>query len=197
MRIIRAANHRVVPWKNDGGITREVLVEPDPHDQGAFLWRISIATVAAPGPFSRFPGIDRSIAVLDGAGMRFDVDGEAVTLGPEDAPFRFSGDAEVRADLVAGETTDLNVMTRRDAFAHRMTRVRCDGLVEAQGAGDINVLLFTGPVTAAGAPLGGLDALVGLGRGERVGVRSEQPCDMMVIAISRIADGFISAVSRG
>ena len=77
MRIIRAEEHRVVPWKNGGGITREVLVEPDPADPAQFLWRISIATVAAPGPFSLFPGVDRSIAVLEGAGLRLDVDGEA------------------------------------------------------------------------------------------------------------------------
>lgn len=188
MRIIRAAEHRIVPWRNGGGITREVLVEPDPADPAQFLWRISIATVAGPGPFSRFPGIDRSIAVLDGEGMRLDVDGTAVTLRRDSLPFAFSGDLDVRSELIGGATTDLNAMSRRDAFAHRMTRLRCDGLVVGEGAGDTTVFLFTSPVTVAGAPLDRFDALSGLGRGEKVRVRTEQPCDMFVIAIERKAE---------
>jgi uncharacterized protein len=186
VRIVRAAEHRVVAWKNGGGLTREVLVEADPGDPTQFLWRISIATVAAPGAFSLFPGVDRSIAVLDGAGMRLDVDGEAVTLTPHDPPFRFSGDADVHAELVGGETTDLNVMTRRDTFSHRMTRVRCDGLIVAEGVGDKNVLLFTGQATVAGAPLNRFDAVLDLGRKERMRVHAEEPCDMFVIAVEAI-----------
>jgi environmental stress-induced protein Ves len=187
MRIVRAAEQRVVPWKNGGGLTREVLVEPDPDDPAQFLWRISIATVAQAGPFSRFPGIDRSIAVLDGEGMRLDVDGELVTLLPGDEPFRFSGDADVQSDLIGGATTDLNVMSRRGMFAHRMTRVRCDGLVEPAGPAEMNVLLFAGPATIAGAALDRFDALAGLGRGEKIRVRAEQPCEMFVIAIEAAA----------
>lgn len=183
MRIIRAAEHRIVPWRNGGGLTREVLVELDPDDPAQFLWRISIATVTEAGPFSRFPGIDRSIAVLDGEGMRLDVDGTAVTLLRGDEPFRFSGEAEVRSQLIDGETTDLNAMTRWDRFSHRMTRVRCDGLVVPAGPAETNVLLFTGPVILAGAPLDRFDALAGLGRGEKIRVRAERPCEMFVIAI--------------
>jgi environmental stress-induced protein Ves len=183
MRIIRAAEHRVVPWKNGGGLTREVLVEPDPTDPAQFLWRISIATVAEAGPFSRFPGIDRSIAVLDGEGMRLDVDGEAVTLLRGDEPFRFSGEAAVQSELIGGETTDLNAMTRRGMFTHTMTRVACDGLVVPQGMAETSVLLFAGPVTVAGMPLGRLDSLVGLGRDEKVRVRAEERSEMFVIGI--------------
>lgn len=187
MRIIRAAEHRVVPWKNGGGLTREVMVEPDPADPTQFLWRVSIATVAEAGPFSRFPGVDRSIAVLDGAGMRLYVDGELMVLTPDDAPFRFPGEAVVRSELLAGETTDLNVMTRRDAFSHRMTRMRCDGLVVVQGAGDTNVLLLNGPVTVVGAPLHRLDALVALGRGEKIRVQANHSCEIFLIEIEPVA----------
>jgi environmental stress-induced protein Ves len=183
MRIIRAAEHKVVPWKNGGGITREVLVEPDPADPAQFLWRISIATVALAGPFSRFPGIDRSIAVLDGEGMRLDVEGESVTLLPGDEPFAFSGDSEVRSELIGGETIDLNVMTRRGAFTHQMARLRCDSLAVATGLGETNVLVFTGPATVAGAPVDWLDAMVGLGRGEKVRVCASKPCWVLVIGL--------------
>jgi len=188
MRIIRAAEHRVVPWKNGGGLTREVLVEPDPADPAQFLWRVSIATVAEAGPFSRFPGIDRSIAVLDGAGMRLDVDGEMVTLLKGDPPFRFTGEAEVRSELLDGATTDLNAMTRRGRFRHRMERVRCEELTVPTGGAETNILLFTGPVTVAGMPLDRFDALVGLGRGEKIRIRAEKPSDMLVIAIERMGE---------
>jgi environmental stress-induced protein Ves len=183
MRIIRASDHRVMPWKNGGGATREVLVEPDPDDPAQFLWRISIATVAQAGPFSRFPGIDRSIAVLDGEGMRLDVEGESVTLLPGDEPFAFSGDLDVRSELICGKTIDLNVMTRRGAFTHQMARLRCDSLSVATGLGETNVLVFTGPATVAGAPVDWLDAMVGLGRGERMRIRADGPCDVLVIGL--------------
>jgi environmental stress-induced protein Ves len=183
MRIIRAAEHKLVPWKNGGGLTREVLVEHDPADPGQSLWRISIATVAQAGPFSRFPGIDRSIAVLDGEGMRLHVDGQAVTLRPDSAPFAFSGDLDVQSEMIGGETTDLNAMTRRGMFTHTMTRLRCDGLVVAEGTGETNVLVFTAPATVAGAPVDRLDAMVGLARGERIRVQAAQPCVVLVVGI--------------
>ena len=36
----------------------------------AFDWRVSVADVAADGPFSRFPGVDRVLVLIAGAGMR-------------------------------------------------------------------------------------------------------------------------------
>jgi environmental stress-induced protein Ves len=186
MRVIRASDHRVVPWKNGGGLTREVLVERDPVDPAQFLWRISIATVAQAGPFSRFPGIDRSIAVLDGEGMRLNVDGEAVTLRPDSAPFAFSGDLDVRSEMIGGETVDLNVMTRRGVFRHRMERVACDGHVVPTGKAQMNVLLFTRPVTVAGMPFDRFDALADIARGEKVRVRAEEPCEMFVIGVEAV-----------
>ena len=37
-----------------------------------FAWRVSIARIDASGPFSRFPGHERTILFLDGAGMVLD-----------------------------------------------------------------------------------------------------------------------------
>ncbi len=47
----------VTPWKNGGGETREIICVPAPD--APFLWRASIATLQADGPFSpswRRPG---------------------------------------------------------------------------------------------------------------------------------------------
>lgn len=56
------------PWRNGGGTTRELLAWP----RGAAEWqlRISVADITRDGAFSRFDGIDRGFAVVDGAGVR-------------------------------------------------------------------------------------------------------------------------------
>ncbi|MBN0683270.1 HutD family protein, partial [Pseudomonas aeruginosa] len=54
----------VTPWKNGAGETREIICVPAPD--APFLWRASIATLQADGPFSPFPGVDRVITLLAG-----------------------------------------------------------------------------------------------------------------------------------
>lgn len=124
LRIQRFDEHLKMPWKNGLGITREVISRPASDGLGGFDWRISLATVGASGPFSVFAGIDRTIAVLEGDGMQLMVDGRREPpLLVDSPPFAFSGDAEVQADCLGGETLDLNVMNRRGRFVHRMTKI--------------------------------------------------------------------------
>ncbi len=52
------------PWKNGGGVTREIVCQPPGAGLAAFDWRVSIATIASDGPFSLFAGIDRVITLL-------------------------------------------------------------------------------------------------------------------------------------
>ncbi|MBB4278636.1 HutD/Ves family protein [Rhizobium mongolense] len=127
MQILRAANHRRMPWKNGGGETVEVAVSPQGATLGDFDWRISMATVAFDGPFSIFPGIDRTLSILSGSGMTLEIDGHApVDLAQQSPPFAFAADIAVTAQLMAGPITDLNVMTRRDAFMHEVERLRIE-----------------------------------------------------------------------
>lgn len=124
MRIVRAADRKVMPWKNGGGTTTEIAIWPEGASLGDFEWRISTAVVATDGPFSRFPGIDRTLAVLDGGGIRliFD-DGEIVALDQTAQPHAFAGDKPVTGLLAAGPITDLNVMSRRGLWSHTMVRL--------------------------------------------------------------------------
>jgi environmental stress-induced protein Ves len=103
------------PWKNGGGVTREIAVMPEGAGMAEFDWRISVADIAADGPFSAFPGIDRQIALLEGAGVRLRADdgGFDHRLDQVGAPFAFAGETGVHASLVDGATRDFNVMTRR------------------------------------------------------------------------------------
>jgi environmental stress-induced protein Ves len=102
-------------WKNGAGITREVAVSPPGAPPDAFDWRVSVAEVEQDAPFSVFPGIDRCIVLLRGAGMLLrGAEGELVhRLDRRHEPFHFSGDLPLDATLLAGPSSDFNVMTRR------------------------------------------------------------------------------------
>lgn len=128
------------PWKNGGGTTREIAVWPPEAGLGMFDWRVSIGTVAANGPFSMFPGMDRTIVLLDGAGMRLrSADGSvAHRLDEPHEPFAFSGDAAVDCILIGGPASDFNVMTRRDGWVVDV-RVFEEGLT--LGAAEYGVLM--------------------------------------------------------
>ncbi|MBY5691618.1 HutD family protein [Rhizobium leguminosarum] len=128
MRILRAGDHKRMPWKNGKGETVEIAVFPPGASINDFDWRISMATVAEDGPFSIFPGIDRTLAILDGNGMVLDVAGSTpVLLTTTTDPLSFPADIPVAARLEDGVITDLNVMTRRDGLAHTLIRVDVDG----------------------------------------------------------------------
>ncbi|MBR0697712.1 HutD family protein [Bradyrhizobium lablabi] len=125
MRIVHAIDCRTTPWKNGGGATTEIAVEPPGASFDDFDWRISMARVASDGPFSKFAGIDRTLAVITGHGLALTIgDATALVLDGDSDPIRFAGDVPTSARLLGGEIVDLNVMTRRGRFEHRLRRIR-------------------------------------------------------------------------
>ena len=102
------------PWKNGLGRTRELAVEPPGTGMEDFLWRVSVAEVDSAAPFSAFPGIDRSIVLLDGAGFEMTLDDRRThALTEPFVPFDFPGEAHVAVTLADGPTRDFNLMLRR------------------------------------------------------------------------------------
>jgi environmental stress-induced protein Ves len=75
---------------------------------------VSIATIAASGPFSVFAGVDRTIMLLEGDGVRLQAEGFDRRLDQPHDPFAFPGDASVDCTLLGGVSSDFNVMSRRD-----------------------------------------------------------------------------------
>ncbi len=126
--IVRAGDHRVMAWKNGGGSTAEIAVFPREATLGDFEWRVSMAHVGADGPFSSFPGIDRTLAILNGDGVVLAIDDrDPVTLTPTSQPLSFSADARTTCALVDGPVDDLNVMTRGASFRHAVRRLAIEG----------------------------------------------------------------------
>ncbi len=128
MRILRASRHRRMPWKNGGGETTEIIAFPEGTGLDEFEWRVSMARVAMDGPFSRFAGIDRTLCVIEGGGLVLEIAGKPeVVLSQASRPFDFAGDLAVSAHLKMGPITDLNVMTRRGRWSHKVTRLSLTG----------------------------------------------------------------------
>lgn len=117
MEIIRFAELRSEPWRNGGGVTRELASHPKAASaqDGAWDWRVSIADVSKAGDFSAFPGMERVLTVIDGELLLLTVDGAEHPL-EKYRPFRFSGDASSRGALPTGDIRDLNVITRAGSF---------------------------------------------------------------------------------
>lgn len=188
MRVAASNTFRRMPWKNGKGETAEIAIAPAGAGISDFLWRISMATVAEDGPFSLFPGTDRTLAVLDGAGIRLAIDGaEEFALTAQDSPISFPADVATTARLIGGPIHDLNVMTRRDSFRHAMRLVRAPERIDAASA--VTVVLALTPLVVTGtegtADLTRLDAVFAV-PGETLNLTDGPGAAALVITIDAL-----------
>jgi environmental stress-induced protein Ves len=99
-----AADRRPTPWRNGGGVTREVV--------STDFSRVSLAEIAADGPFSAFPDQQRILTVLSGEGIELTVGDAAPVVVRPLRPFAFAGGAVTGCRLLGGPVTALNLITR-------------------------------------------------------------------------------------
>ena len=112
-RVLTPVDYRQTAWKNGGGRTTELAVHPQAADFAHFAWRASVADVAKDGPFSVFDGIDRTLVLLRGGGVRLASDGAMLEIRVPFEPVTFSGDVPYECALYAGPVQDFNLMVRR------------------------------------------------------------------------------------
>ncbi|GAB3581610.1 HutD/Ves family protein [Calidifontibacter terrae] len=124
---IRWSDVEPTPWRNGGGVTREIAASPP--DTTDFDWRVSIADVDRPGQFSEFAGIDRVITLLEGEEMVLTSPTGEKRLEPLQ-PYVFGGEEPIDCTLPSGPTRDFNVMTRRG---------RCAATVRVHPAGPVDL----------------------------------------------------------
>ncbi|WP_051504433.1 HutD/Ves family protein [Robbsia andropogonis] len=119
LAIRRAATLETTLWSNGRGASCEVAICPESASMDNFVWRASMAQVSVDGAFSTFPGIDRTLVLLGGAGMELDLTrhvnaGSSHALREPLSTFGFEGETPPEAKLVDGPTHDFNLMVRRE-----------------------------------------------------------------------------------
>jgi environmental stress-induced protein Ves len=154
-----ARGHRVMAWANGGGETAEVAIAPAGASIAArdFDWRISMARVAADGPFSALAGYDRHLTLIAGGGMTLDAGAHGrLVLARPFASATFPGDWPVEGRLHDGPIDDLNVMTRRGraTAAVEIRMVEGDGTLDLDAATTL-VVALAGRVRACSKMGGG------------------------------------------
>ncbi|KIC36201.1 HutD/Ves family protein [Leisingera sp. ANG-M7] len=95
-----------VPWKNGGGVTRELASHAE---GGELVWRLSLADITRDGPFSSFPGLARIHCVVEGAGHTLSNETARVEARPLD-PLCFDGEAALGCQLRDGPCKAFNVI---------------------------------------------------------------------------------------
>ncbi|MEI6458256.1 MAG: HutD family protein [Pseudomonadota bacterium] len=163
MQRLWSAEHRRMRWKNGKGETVEIAVHPPGAALDAFAWRVSTAAVVEDGPFSCFDGVDRTLAVLAGGTLRLQIGAApACQLDPTSDPLAFAADAPCHAQLFGGVVADLNIMSRRGLWQHRLQRLAC-AVPIAQASVMAVLVAAPGPATVrvdgVTLDLGPLDAL--------------------------------------
>ena len=120
-RLLSPRDFRRMPWKNGAGRTSEIASWPDGAGADAFAGRVSIAEIERDGPFSAWPGVDRTFVLLDGAGVVLTPHGVDSEVSARHEPFRFAGDEAASCRLVAGPARAFNLMVRRGAVRGGVT----------------------------------------------------------------------------
>lgn len=110
-----ATGYITMPWKNGTGSTDEICLLPTGATRDAFELRVSRATISNPGTFSPFPGVERTITLIEGEGLALEFDDTIVELATGQ-PYRFdSGLAPVGVPK-GGPVRVVNVMAARDVW---------------------------------------------------------------------------------
>lgn len=188
MQVIRFAELAATPWKNGGGITRQLLIHPPAANLDTFTLRVSIADVDSDGPFSDFSGIDRSLGLLAGGGLTLLEHGQPLTtLQAGGELYVFDGSRAISSQRVAGKVQDFNVMTRRGCASHQASRLNVPMEQTLHTAGPVLLLLAEGAALQvangnAQQTLGRWDALW-LDSPAQLQLQPSGACSLLLVAV--------------
>jgi hypothetical protein len=159
LKLLRRSGYEATPWKNGRGIAHRIAVSPAGAGYDALDWHVGRTEIAANGPFSSLPGIDRQFMLVSGNGLTLRVRSTAERLSfdrPIPAPlepFAFRGEWDVECVLRDGPVQVLNVLTRRSRAGARIDVVEADAARPvAKPAGEtLLAYVASGPVDAWGS----------------------------------------------
>jgi environmental stress-induced protein Ves len=158
LKIVRRSDYKAIPWKNGRGIAHQIAASPAGAGYDALDWQVSRPEIAADGPFSSFPGLDRQFMLVTGNGLTLKIRSNNEGLAfdhPVDTPlepFAFRGEWDVECILRGGPVQAFNVMTRRGRAGARLEIVEASAARPvAKPAGEtLLVYVARGPVDAWG-----------------------------------------------
>lgn len=113
-RVLRSTERVPQPWKNGGGSTTDIVIEPEGSTISGFDWRVSIATIDADSEFSRYPGVFRALVPLTDRGLTLRTSTGEHHVNQFEI-ITFAGEDPVETVGVTTRSRDLNLMVRRDA----------------------------------------------------------------------------------
>ena len=123
MRVLRAREYSILPWKNGLGSSRIVASSPDGASYATVDWQVGTTSISANCPFSSLAGFDRQFMLLEGEGVELHcrgANGDPEVRRRIDAPlepFAFRGDWRTDCALIGAPVRVFNVLTRRGRFA--------------------------------------------------------------------------------
>ncbi|MBS7456718.1 HutD/Ves family protein [Coralloluteibacterium stylophorae] len=154
-RVVRATGLVAAPWRNGGGLTREILRgggDPPP-------WRLSLADIGGDGGFSHFPGMHRWQRLVRGAGfvLRW-ADGSEHALSPAAPEASYAGAPGPQCRLLAGPVQALNLIWSPGQVRPRIATRQVEG---GLAGGEVPCLVYVldGIVRAGDARLAAGDTL--------------------------------------
>jgi environmental stress-induced protein Ves len=133
--LVTPERHREVPWRNGRGTSFQVW--PRGSVAGHAGFQLNLTPIAAGGPFSHYPGVDRILAVAKGGGLSFD--GRDGTMKAGDA-IAFPGEATMTARLHDGPVTVFNLLMRRVDWVGSLRAVRGETFELAPETGELGVV---------------------------------------------------------
>jgi environmental stress-induced protein Ves len=182
-------------WRNGAGETYEIASYPQGSSLDDFGWRLSLAEVSIAAPFSRFPGVERHLAVLEGA-IELEIEGQSGMLArtPSDGALCFPGDVEVFGRPTSAPARDLNLMVRRDTFTGQL--LRHEYLSEYEARHDATVIVLLEPAGLAdGRVLHRYDA-VWLEKGDSIALNSPVQAFVALIKSRELVSAATNALTR-
>jgi environmental stress-induced protein Ves len=177
MDIIRFKDAKVTEWS--GGQTFEILIQPHSSNfkEGNYDLRVSVATVnLSSTTFTRLPGVNRTLTVLEGDLKLINDKNFEVYLKPyEQHPF--SGDETIRSQ---GKVKDFNVMWKNGNAVVKHLSYSQNASVSIESRSDVTLFfLAKGSLKCGAETIKESDSIVAHNTLE---IRTIDPCEIIQVS---------------
>ncbi|MBY0552916.1 HutD family protein [bacterium] len=158
IRVIAKSEFKKMPWKNGNGITTQICIEPTTAslEQNNFTYRLSSASVEKDGDFSLFPGKNRILVPIQGAGFYLNDDEyEKFEVA------QFSGDEKIHCSLFKGPVLDFGIIynPKKIKAQARILNLKSDLSFSLEPENEYFITVLDGAISFNASTLGQLETL--------------------------------------